>query len=57
MPQQVAVIRSASLNGYMELARSLRINPEAMMRKAGLNPRCLDDPETPISVMAVSMPI
>lgn len=53
MPQQVAVIRSASLNGYMELARSLRINPEAMMRKAGLNPRCLDDPETPISVMAV----
>ena len=47
------VIRSASLNGYIELARSLKLNPQAMMRKAGLSPRCLDDPETPISVLAV----
>lgn len=53
MSPPVAVIRSASLNGYMELARSLQINPEAMMRRAGLSPRCLDNPETPISVMAV----
>ena len=53
MPQPVPVIRSASLNGYVELARSLGLNPQAMMRKAGLSPRCLDDPETPISVMAV----
>ena len=53
MPKPVPVIRSASLNGYMELAHRLRINPEAMMRKAGLNPRCLNDPETPISVIAV----
>jgi AraC-like DNA-binding protein len=47
------VIRSASLNGYIELARALKLNPQVMMRKAGLNPRCLDDPETPISVLAV----
>lgn len=41
------------MNGYVELARSLGLNPQAMMRKAGLSARCLDDPETPISVMAV----
>lgn len=46
------VIRSASLNGYTELATSLGLQPLAMMRQAGLDPRCLDDPETPISVAA-----
>ena len=53
MPQSVSVIRSASLSGYVELAKSLGLNPVSMMRKAGLSPRCLDDPETPISVVAV----
>ncbi len=53
LPHSVPVIRSASLNGYTELARSLGLNPQAMMRKVGLSPRCLDDPETPISVVAV----
>ncbi len=53
MPRSVPVIRSASLRGYVELARSLGLDPQALMRKAGLSPRCLDDPETPISVMAV----
>ena len=53
MPQPAPVIRSASLSGYVELARSLGLNPQAMMRKAGLSTRCLDDPETPISVVAV----
>lgn len=53
MPQSAPVIRSASLSGYVELASRLGLNPHAMMRKAGLNPRCLDDPETPISVTAV----
>ena len=46
------VIRSASLNGYVELARSLGLNPPALMRKVGLSVRCLDDPETPLSVYA-----
>ncbi len=53
MAQPVPVIRSASLSGYVELAQSLGLNPHALMRKAGLSPRCLDDPETPISVVAV----
>ena len=53
MPHAVPVIRSASLSGYVELATSLGLHPMAMMRKAGLSPRCLEDPETPISVVAV----
>ena len=53
MPRSVPVIRSASLSGYAELAGSLGLHPQSMMRKAGLSPRCLDDPETPISVVAV----
>lgn len=53
MPTVLPVIRSASLHGYPELARSLGLQPQAMMRKAGLNPRCMEDPETPISVAAV----
>ena len=53
MPHAVPVIRSASLNGYVELATSLGLHPMAMMREAGLSPRCLEDPETPISVVAV----
>ena len=52
MTQSVAVIRSASLNGYIDLARSLGLHPQSMMRRFGLSPRCLDDPETPISVAA-----
>ena len=53
MARRVTVIRSASLNGYTELARSLGLNPQAMMRNSGLSPRCLDDPDTPINVAAV----
>ena len=53
MPPSVPVIRSASLSGYLELARSLGLHPQSMMRKAGLSPRCLDDPEMPISIVAV----
>ncbi len=53
MPLPVPVIRSASLNGYVELANALGLNPQAMMRKAGLSVRCMDNPETPISVHAV----
>lgn len=47
------VIRSASMSGYVELARVLGLDPKAMMRKAGLDPRCLDNPETPVRVAAV----
>ena len=52
MPSPRLVVRSASLAGYPELARSLGLNPQALMRKAGLSPRCMTDPETPIPVDA-----
>lgn len=53
MPSTVQVVRSASLNGYMELAQSLQIDPRAQMRRVGLSPRSLIDPEMPISAEAV----
>ena len=53
MTRSIEVIRSASLSGYIELARGLGLDPSRMMRDAGLSVRCLDDPEMPISVKAV----
>jgi AraC-like DNA-binding protein len=53
MPRPLPVIRSASLSGYVELAQALGLNPQSMMARVGLSQRCLDDPETPISVVAV----
>ena len=46
------LIRSASLSGYVDLARGLGLQPHALMRRVGLDPRHLDDPETPIRVDA-----
>ncbi|MCW5642836.1 MAG: AraC family transcriptional regulator [Rhodoferax sp.] len=46
------LIRSASLSGYADLARGLVLQPHALMRRVGLDPRHLDDPETPIRVDA-----
>lgn len=53
MRQYTPLMRSASLTGYEELARHYGLNPEVMLRKAGLHPRCLLDPDLPISTMAV----
>lgn len=47
------LIRSASLTGYPELARHHGLNPEAMLRKVGLDPRSLLDPDIPVSTQAV----
>ena len=47
-------VRSASLRGYAPLARSLGLDPFALMRRVGLPRRCLDDPETRISADAVA---
>lgn len=47
------VVRSASLNGYTELALSLGLDAPAMLRRVGLHPRLLADPETLISTQAV----
>lgn len=48
------VVRSASLRGYAELARSVGLDPLAMMRRVGLPRRCLDDPEIRIGADAVA---
>lgn len=53
MPAYLPVVRSASLNGYMELAQAHGLDPTAMLRRAGLHERLLSDPETPISTQAV----
>ncbi|MEZ5657092.1 MAG: AraC family transcriptional regulator [Burkholderiaceae bacterium] len=47
------MIRSASLTGYAQIARSAGLDPIAMMREAGLDPGCLRTPDTRISVAAV----
>ncbi len=49
----ISVVRSASLNGYIELAQSLGLDAFAMLRRAGLSTRSLQDPETPLSVESV----
>ena len=53
MATHLPVVRSASLNGYVELAQSLGLDAAAMLRRAGLQLRSLSDPETPISTQAV----
>lgn len=47
------LIRSASLNGYVDLVRTLGADPRALLRKAGLSARLLQDPETPLPSDAV----
>lgn len=47
------LIRSASLTGFAELAQSAGLDPFAMMRKAGLPRRCLEDNEILIGMEAV----
>ncbi|WP_201782604.1 AraC family transcriptional regulator [Pseudomonas sp. Leaf48] len=39
--------------GFDDLAREGGLNPDAMLRQSGLNPRHLVDPDTPISALAV----
>jgi AraC-like DNA-binding protein len=47
------LIRSASLNGYVELVQSLGHDPHALLREVGLAQRLLDNPETLIPGGAV----
>jgi AraC-like DNA-binding protein len=53
MGTRFPVVRSASLHGYVDLARSVGLNPVTMLRKAGLSLRSLEDPEALVSVEAV----
>lgn len=54
MVSTVRVVRSASLNGYLEVAQCVGLDAAALLRQVGLSRRCLDDPETPIAADAVS---
>jgi AraC-like DNA-binding protein len=47
-------IRSATLTGYAELARSVRLDPHRLMRRCGLDPSCLSDPDRRIDATAVA---
>jgi AraC-like DNA-binding protein len=48
-----AQIRTASLQGYREFAASLGLDPIAMMRAAGIDPRRLNDPDGRVPADAV----
>lgn len=47
------LVRSGSLNGYVELVKSLDRDPYAFMRSVGLQPKFLEDPEALIPRDAV----
>jgi AraC-like DNA-binding protein len=47
-------IRSASLIGYPELARAVGLDAQRLMRKCGLDPSCLSDPDARIDAAAVA---
>src|SRR5262252_2504802 len=47
------LIRSACLTGYIELARSLAIDPLRLLREAQIDQSCLVDPEIKVSADAV----
>lgn len=49
-----STIRSATLIGYSEVARSVGLDPNRLMRKCGLNPSCLSNPDARIDAMAVA---
>lgn len=52
MPSAPQTIRSASLQGYPEVASALGLDAAQMMRRAGLPSHCLNDLSTPISLDA-----
>jgi AraC-like DNA-binding protein len=47
--RQARLIRSATLNGYAEAAIAVGIDPHAMLREVGLDPKVFDQPERMIS--------
>lgn len=47
------LIRSACLNSYPEIARSLGLNPLRMLSSAGIDRRCLGDPDIKLRASAM----
>lgn len=50
-----STIRSATLIGYTEVARSVGLDPNRLMRRCGLDPSCLSNPDVRIEATAVAM--
>jgi AraC-like DNA-binding protein len=48
------LVRSAALNGYIDVAQSVGLDPYRMVAAYGLPPACLTDPELKIPMMAVA---
>jgi len=51
-PKKRRKIRSATLIGYSEAAAAVGLDPVAMLRRVGLDPRCMADTDTIISLDA-----
>lgn len=49
-----SLVRSATLTNYVEIARSLGLDPLQQLRLAGLDPRSLQEPDLKISTEAVA---
>jgi AraC-like DNA-binding protein len=47
----IALVRSASLTGYAELARSIGLDPFAQLRQAEIDPACLNNPDLKLPVV------
>jgi AraC-like DNA-binding protein len=46
-------VRAAALTNYVEVARFVGLDPYAMLRRAGINPQILADPDHPIGALVV----
>jgi AraC-like DNA-binding protein len=46
-------MRSAALQGYPELARSVGLDPSSMMRSVGIDPNCLRHPDIRVSAQGI----
>lgn len=48
------LVRSACLNNYAQIARSFGLDPLQELRKVGLEPKCLHEPDLKIPIVAVA---
>ncbi|MDD2545939.1 MAG: AraC family transcriptional regulator [Burkholderiaceae bacterium] len=53
MANPVRMVRSASLNGYVQVAESVGLDAQALLRAVGLPARCLEHSEMPLALETV----
>ena len=53
MTAALPIVRSAALEGFVELARELGLDSPRLLREAGIHPSSLLNPETPLAADAV----